>query len=159
MGHESRFKKEYPKAKKLYSSIGFIDSPFFDTKIYFTTDGFHHLRYNESGSERRKQTQLLKMSLIATAKIILEKSGTSQEYRKQFGIVGRKKRDGSREMKEMEYWGFVAIADGYNKKKIHVRVIVRRIGNGKYHFWSVMPHSRLKNKDTYKLASETITDE
>ncbi len=56
-------------------------------------------------------------------------------------------------------WGFVAIVDGFDGKKIRLRVIVRRVGDGKYHFWRVMPHSRLKNKDTYKLASESITDE
>ncbi len=67
-------------------------------------------------------------------------------------------RNNSRVMKEIEYWGFVALVES-REEKIRVRVIVRRVGNGQLHFWSVMPHSKLKKRDSYKLASETIADE
>ena len=103
MGFESRFKKEYPKANTSYKIIKTVHCPYFKSKISFNSDGFHHLRYNVSGAERKKQTQLLKFSFISNAKDVLEKAGTVQEYRKQWGTVGRKKsRDGSREMKEMD---------------------------------------------------------
>jgi len=40
-----------------------------------------------------------------------------------------------------EYFGFVAIV---GERKIKIRVIVRRIGNGNFTFWSVMPDSKLR---------------
>jgi len=97
--------------------------------------------------------------LIRASEIIIRKSGTVQEYRKQWGAVGRKKaRDGSRKMREMQYWGFVAIT-GEDTAQIRVKVIVRQVGNGEPHFWSVMPDTRLKTKGTFKFASVDIADE
>lgn len=61
-------------------------------------------------------------------------------------------------MKEMRYWGFVAIL-GEGADKIRVRAIVRQVGNGIPHFWSVMSDTNLKRKASYKLASDTILDE
>lgn len=58
-------------------------------------------------------------------------------------------------MKEVEYWGFVAII---GEKKIKVRTVLRRVGNGNITFWSVMLYSKRKNGNQ-KLFSEGIEDE
>ena len=159
MGLLSRHKKELKKAGTLFKNIGSVPCPFLLKNVTFNSDGFHHLQFNETGSERDKNVQILKFSLINSARIIIEKSGTIQEYRKQWGAVGRKKaKDGSRKMKEMQYWGFVAIT-GEGASQIRVKVIGRQIGNGEPHFWSVMPDTRLKTKGTFKFASEDISDE
>ncbi|MFC1730772.1 hypothetical protein ACFL6I_10610 [candidate division KSB1 bacterium] len=159
MGLLSRHKREFKKADELFKGIEKVSCPFFSKNVTFSSDGFHHLQFNEVGSERDKNVQILKFSLINSAKIIIEKSGTIQEYRKQWGAVGRKKaKDGSRKMKEMQYWGFVAIT-GNGDSQIRVKVIVRQVGNGEPHFWSVMPDTRLKTRGTFKFASEDIADE
>ena len=44
---------------------------------------------------------------------------------------------GSVPMKLVEWWGFVAM---FVEQGIKVRVIVRRVCYGKFHFWSVMPY-------------------
>ena len=58
-------------------------------------------------------------------------------------------------MKEVEYWGFVAIVGG---KPIRIRVIVRRIGTGNITFWSVMFHSKVKD-GKQKLHEQNLEDE
>lgn len=71
-------------------------------------------------------------------------------------LVGKKgARDGAVSMKEVEYWGFVAII---GEKKIKVRTVLRRVGNGNITFWSVMLYSKRKNGNQ-KLFSEGIEDE
>lgn len=159
MGVLSRHKQEAQKANARYQEIGHVHCPYFKREVVFNSDGFHHLRYNTHGSERNKEAQMHKFRLIPAVQVVISKSGTVQEYRKQWGAVGRKKKsDGSREMKEMQYWGFVAIL-GEGADKIRVRAIVRQVGNGSPHFWSVMSDTDLKRKASYKLASDSILDE
>lgn len=158
MGVLSRHKKEVQKARERYQEIGQVRCPYFNREVAFNSDGFHHLRYNTHGSERSKDAQMHKFRLILAANIVVSKSGTVQEYRKQWGAVGRRKKsDGSREMKEMQYWGFVAIL-GEGVDKIRVRAIIRQVGTGSPHFWSVMADTDLKRKASYKLAHDTILD-
>ncbi len=106
--------------------------------------------------ERSKQEQLLKFRLLPLAIQVIHKSGTLQEYRKTLAPVGKKSpRDGSVQMKEVQYWGFVAIAGTGNP--VRIRVIIRRVGDGNITFWSVMPDVKIKD-GRQKLFSANIED-
>lgn len=59
-------------------------------------------------------------------------------------------------MKLVEWWGLVAI---FIDQKIKVRVVLRRVGEGNIHLWSIMPYSRLKRDKKQKLFTEGIEDE
>ena len=62
-------------------------------------------------------------------------------------------------MKPIEYWAFVAINE---EKNIKIRVIVRRIGDGKIILWSVMPAMKLSRdvlEMKQRLAKVGIEDE
>jgi len=59
-------------------------------------------------------------------------------------------------MKMIEWWGFVAI---FIKQEIKVRVVLRKVGEGNIHFWSVMPYSHLKKGKRQKLFTEGLEDE
>ena len=158
MGILSRFKKVLTETEAHYKTISSIHCPYFNKKVGFSSDGFHHLRYKVAGSEREKLAQMYKFSLLHGAVEIVRSSGTLQQYRKQWGTVGRKKNsDGSREMKEMEYFAFEGIL-GEGISMMRIKVIVRRVGNGEPHFWSVMSDADLKRKSSYKLASDDILD-
>ncbi len=159
MGILSRYKKILTETEVRYKSIGSVVCPYFQKSISFNSDGFHHLRYKASGSEREKQAQLYKFALLQGAKEIIEKSGTVQQYRKQWGALGRKKNgDGSRIMKEMEYYAFEGIL-GTETKMTRIKVVVRKVGNGEPHFWSVMSDVDFKRKSSYKFASDDVLDE
>ncbi len=61
-------------------------------------------------------------------------------------------------MREIEYWGVIAITKG--SKPIRVKIILRRVGNGNIVFWSVMSTVKLKDGDSYlHLASASIAEE
>ncbi|MBY0538328.1 hypothetical protein K2P47_02930 [Patescibacteria group bacterium] len=75
------------------------------------------------------------------------------------GAVGRKKNtDGSRVMKEMEHFAFEGIL-GKGSSMMRIKAIVRKVGNGEPHFWSVMSDADLKRKSSYKLASDDVLDQ
>lgn len=59
-------------------------------------------------------------------------------------------------MKMVEWWGFVAI---FVKQDIKVRVLVRKVGDGTLHFWSVMPYSKFRSGSGQKLFTEGIEDD
>ena len=83
-----------------------------------------------------------------------QKSGTVQEYRKIWQAIGKPAaRDGSRPMKEVEYWGLVAIIGPRPDK---IRVILRRVGTGKITFWSVMRGSKILPDGRQRLAPENL---
>ncbi len=61
------------------------------------------------------------------------------ETKKKF-IVHISKHDGSFKVKEIEYWAFTSIL--YLEAPLMLKVVIRRIGNGKLMFWSVMSMKR-----------------
>ncbi|MDE2020760.1 MAG: hypothetical protein KGJ13_10525 [Patescibacteria group bacterium] len=158
MGLLSRHKREKAKAEAFYQSIGKVPCPYFGKDIIFNSDGFHHLQFSAE-RERPKQEQMLKFSLLPAVPHIIRNAGTIQEYRHTMEPIGRKRfSDGAREMREIEYWGIVAITKG--EKPIRIKIILRRVGNGNIIFWSVMPTVKLKDGDSYlHLASSRISEE
>jgi len=149
------FQERKEKAKVIYTAQREIYCPYFQEKVILNADGFHHLQFS-ARRERDKKAQLLKFSLLPLALDVIRKSGTIQEYRKLLTPIGKSSpRDGATPMKEVSYWGLVAIV---KEKNIKVRVILRKVGNGNVTFWSVMPDAKFKN-GKQKLASEGIEDE
>ena len=148
------FKERKDKAEQIYIAKKSIFNPYFNTHIILNSDGFHHLQFS-ARRERDKREQMLKFSLLPLALEIVKKSGTIQEYRKILQPIGKKKNDGSISMKEVEYWGLVAII---GSKGIKVRAVLRRVGDGNITFWSVMPYSKFK-QEGQKLFTEGIEDE
>ena len=70
--------------------------------------------------------------------------------------VGKKSLvDGIAPTKEAEFWGLIAIV---GEKRIKVRTVLRRIGDGNITFWSVMLYAKIKNGQQ-KLFTEGIEDE
>jgi hypothetical protein len=151
------FASQKQRAEILYSRQNSIPCPYFNGPVVLNSDGFHHLQFS-ARRERSKREQLLKFQLLPLALEVIRKSGTVQEYRKTLAPVGKKsKRDGFVLMKEVEYWGFAAIVG--EAKQVHVRVITRRVGTGNVIFWSVMPHTKMRNGQQKLYASDIEDDE
>lgn len=129
------------KAEGIYNAQKSIYNPYFEDQIILNSDGFHHLQFSDR-KERSKEEQLLKFNLLPLAFKVIKNSGTIQEYRKILVKYGKKSKvDGLTRTKEAEFWAFIAIV---GDKKIRIKVIIKRIGNGNIIFWSVMSDSNLK---------------
>jgi hypothetical protein len=152
--NEENFNNIKEKARKLYESHEKIPCPYFGFDIILNSDGFHHLQFS-ARRERNKSEQFLKLRLLPLALKIIKKSGTVQEYRETMQPIGKKGKDGFTPMKTVSYWAFIAIVG--DERKIKIKTILRRVGDGNVVFWSVMPYSKLKNGQ--KLYSDDIEDE
>lgn len=119
-----------------YSQREYIRCPALNNEIvHFTSEGFNHLIYKGDRSERDKSVQILKFNLFPRALEIIGLSTTYQEYDE--GIKNVKKKKHKRTVIEsatVKYWGLAAII-----RNTRVKVIIRQIGNGQKHFWSVIP--------------------
>ena len=148
------------RAKEIFTKNPTIHCPYFGQEITLNSDGFHHLQFSDR-HERNKKEQILKFSLLPLAIKIIRKTATLQEYRKGVLQVGQKShRDGLTLLKQVEYWGFVAIVG--EKKQLKIRVVLRRIGDGKIIFWSVMPAMKLSQDEfemRHNLAKKGIEDD
>ena len=137
------------RAEQIFRENPLVYCPFLRENITLNSDGFHHLRFTSNRKERSKNEQMLKFSLLPLVIQIIKKAGTVQEYRKTLCCIGKKsKKDGLAHAKMVEYWGFVAIVG--EKNPIKIRVVLRRVGNGKIIFWSVMPAVKL-NRDRIEV--------
>jgi len=131
-----------------------VYNPYFKTQIVLNSDGFHHIQFSNR-TERNRKEQLLKFSLLPLGLDIIRKSGTVQEYRRLLTPIGKPAaRDGSVPMKEVEYWGLVAIV---GENKIKMRTILRRVGDGNITFWSVMLDSKIRHGHQ-RIFTEGIED-
>ena len=152
---QQQFNDKKEKAKEIYSVQKTIYNRYFKTNVVLNSDGFHHLQFS-ARRERSKREQIFKFSLLPYGLEIIKNSGTIQEYRKLLTPIGKKSAiDRSVPMKEVEYWGLVAIV---GPKGVKVRTVLRRVGDGNIIFWSVMLYSKIK-KGNQKLFTEGIEDE
>lgn len=119
-----QLKKE---AQKFFRKNKSVNCPAFPSKkVIFNSKGLSHLFYKGSKkiSSRPLKEVAVRVSLLPRALKLLQLMPLAQE---EFIAKDSKNRSCS-------YFAFEAVVD---KKRI--KVIVRKISNGKLHFWSVIP--------------------
>ncbi|OGG48919.1 hypothetical protein A3G63_03310 [Candidatus Kaiserbacteria bacterium RIFCSPLOWO2_12_FULL_52_8] len=123
-------------ARRFYTGTRPIKSPALNEYVHFTAEGFNHIVFKGSRSERERPSQILRFKLLPIAIKLIEHSTTYQEFEetlKEFEIKSHKRK--VRKSKPVKYWGLIAIVDGRK-----IKVILRKIGdNGQLHFWSIVP--------------------
>lgn len=139
-----KFKEFKNQTEIEYNKIISVICPALKAEVFFTSDGFHHLRYDRNRSERNKKAQKSKFIYLNHAVEIIRKSTTVQEYRREFLPYGKSDASGFRGVKLYEWFAFMHIISV--SKCIRIKAIVERVGGeGQYHFLSVMPYWDLSN--------------
>ena len=119
--------------KKFFNEHKEIVCPAFpDEKIIFNAKGINHLIYKGNRSRREESRILANIRLLPRAVKTLRVMPLWQEENSYV-----------REGTLYKFWCFEAVVD--NRR---IKVIVRQVGNGKKHFWSVIPAWR---KDRYGI--------
>ena len=96
----------------------------------------------------------MRLKLVDLARKIVDITTTIQEIdgKLQDVTVKRNKRRIT-ESKLVKYWAFIAILE---KKK--VKIIIRQIGEGKIHFWSLIPFWTTTEYENHKFMNYTKGD-
>ena len=116
------------KAKEKYAKIGEIScSAFPNETIIYNAKGLNHIFYKRARSGRSKINAATKVRLLDRAVELLERSTVFQEEDSYSGIYRKKRR-------KHKFWAFEGVI-----RNRRIKVIIRQIGRGKKHFWSVIP--------------------
>lgn len=156
---KEKFEDLKSKMAAFYQGLQPLRCQALDEIVHFTSDGFHHLRFDGTRAERTKLEQYVKLKFLKAAIEIIRKTTTIQEIRKETQPIGKPGRDGFRKTAEVTYWGFIALV----KERVRVKVVLRRVGSGNVHFWSVMPFWKdiniIPGQSIRRLGSVDIADE
>lgn len=128
-------------AEVLYKSFKPSFCPALKGEVQFTSEGFNHLRYKFNVA-RTEAAQRRKLKVLLKGQEIIKITTTIQEYRTGITKVGKPGRDGLRKTSIAQYWGFVHVFPN----NVRVRVIIRQVGDGQLHFWSVMPSWKVNKR-------------
>ncbi|MFZ2555646.1 MAG: hypothetical protein WAX57_02300 [Minisyncoccia bacterium] len=135
MEDESNYQKLREDAAALYAATKPIVSPAVNETVFFTAEGFNHILYKGSRSNRELPSQIMRFKLLPKAIRLIAHANTFQEFEetiKEFTVKTRKHQE--QRSKPVRYWGIIAIFEGWK-----IKVIIRKIGEGKLHFWSIVP--------------------
>jgi hypothetical protein len=97
---------------------------------------------------------MAKLNLLPMIEELVNMTATIQEHDERRELIHKKRhKKVSKEMSSVKYWGFVAIV-----KNKRFKVVVRRIDEGPYHFWSVIPAWRTNRFQGHRLVSNSKGD-
>lgn len=133
----SNYREVFKKAKNIFSRFRPQICPALNNElIIFNSNGFNHLRYHVNGLPRPIKEQISKMNLLPLVIPVIKRASSIENYRIRESLTGsNRNNNANNNYKVIEYWSLVSLV---GERRIGVRVIIRKIGNGKFHFWSVM---------------------
>jgi hypothetical protein len=112
-----------------------IHSAFFNGDILLGPEGFRHLQVS-AGGDRAKEEQVERFGLLPIALQVREPATTLELYRKRPATLHPQGDDRMlKERKAVQWWCFTAL---FLNRALRIKVVVKKVGDGKLHFWSVM---------------------
>lgn len=128
----NKLKKLLERCRKDYKTWEPIYCPALGSEVHFNANGFKHLRFHTDSRRRTAKETSHKLKLLPSVKNILQNATCIAEYREV--NMPRSKNQNMKTIK-IQYW---SLEDANRKNGSKIRIILRKVGNGKIHFWSVM---------------------
>ena len=128
--------KELIDLKRIkYSRIGTVYSSFMEEDVFFNNKGFFHTTHDGRGRIRSESDQRMRLNLLSYIESVVRNS-------KSFSAPPRvipKNDPNNREKKEIVFYEL-----SHRFKHKTILVVLRRIGNGQLHYYSVRYQGRAK---------------
>lgn len=132
---DEEYEKRKAEAQELFARTKPIQSPALKQEVRFTAEGLNHIIFKRGSLERDRTSQMMRFKLLPRAVRLIAHANTYQEFEEttqDFQTKMRKRRE--TRSKIVSYWGMIAIFEGRK-----IKVILRKVGNGYLHFWSIVP--------------------
>lgn len=129
----SAFRKLIQKNRKEYKRLRPVFCKPINEYVYFNAHGFKHLRFHTDGTPRNPAQVFKRMRLLEDVSDILLSVENIEQYRYYGPLTGI---EDANSKKGIQYWSFISYVES---QKQSIRVVVRKIGDGKIHFFSVIP--------------------
>jgi hypothetical protein len=119
-----------------YKKIGEIYCPALGEKVFFNSQGIDHIKFKRWNCARLRDDQYIRLKLFHLVPGVIQNSKTIQGEKsgKRFERIKTNNR-WEQKMVSVIYYEFIAITNG-----CRLRVIVKKVENGRFHFWSVIPY-------------------
>jgi hypothetical protein len=134
--YDRYYQSKKDAAYLIYTERPLIYSPFFKEAVLLSSEGFRHLIVSTQG-ERSREEQVERFMALPLGIDILETATVAQNYRRRLAAV-RTSSPRSKKRKLVHWWSFRKY---FVQQAVTVTIVVRKVGNGKLHFWSVMAHT------------------
>jgi hypothetical protein len=149
---EARYQQIKEEARQKYAAFKPARCPALNnSEVFFTSEGFNHLIYRIPKQERNKRVQIMRFELLDKARELILKSTTMQEYEEYLDQVktwmNKKPAVKNVVVKDV---GLVGVIRGYR-----IKVVIRKVGNGKFEFLSVIPAWSTKYYHGIKVVRNT----
>jgi hypothetical protein len=128
----SNFREFLNEKRAFYKKFNPVFCPILQETIYFTSKGFHHLRYDSFGRARKIKEQKYKLGLLPLVIPVIKYARKIEDFKQE-----REKKL----CKNEQQWAIRGIV---GKQNTDVKVILRKIGTGRTTFLSVMKIERKK---------------
>lgn len=135
MAKEEEFYSLISKRKKWYQSVGSVHCSYLNEKVIFNGYGFKHVLRDGRGHYRNEKSARMRLNLLTWAPIVIKKSAYMPTT-EQRGTDDPRNKLG-KPVTFFELQCVVKHRVGKKYKYTDITVILRRIGNGDLHFYSI----------------------
>ena len=139
---QEKYDKAREAAHNYFQKNTKIQSPALGT-VRLTPEGFLHLVYGDKRHKQKRdwKNQIKRFHLVTHIRRIIEGMSFYQEYQEQYQtVLVKKHKHKQMESKLVRHWGLVVVLDN----RIRVKLILRKVGDGTIHFWSIIPYWKTK---------------
>ena len=121
-----KFDELIKKSRTWYKAVRKSYCPILNDDVFFTSKGFRHLLYDGLGHARSRKERMYKVGLLPLVIPVLKSATEIEDY---------KPPTYSEKLGKMV--GFWSLQSVVGKQKILVTVVLRKVGTGSVHFYSV----------------------
>ncbi len=129
--------------RQLYNATKNIYCRFLKEVVYFNNQGFFHLTHDGRDKLRSKADTKMRLNLLPHVYTVIK---NATRFNRQPMLVP-KNSDENKTGKEIAFYElYHLMGRNKNKRKVGIIVVLRKIGNGRLHFYSIRYASNKQNR-------------
>lgn len=141
--NKNNLQKLIKKRRQLYNDTKNMYCPFLKEVVYFNNKGFFHLTHDGRDRLRPEADATMRLNLLPRVYTVIKNAA---KFNRQPMLVPKNSNDNKKEKEVAYYELYHALGHNKNKRKAGVIVVLRKIGNGRLHFYSVRNASNKQNR-------------